>query len=141
MAGKNQYQEHPFKIVILVMKSILCAGWSICKRVHFPVFSVSESCWLPDSPPRSSAIQQTGAHSPAFLLPYSVPLQQPHGVLALGVEAVLLLPPHPCPQCHTARQGDKPQGHETIPLFHSVPQQARALRVRVSQLCVLWQVF
>lgn len=64
MAGKNQYQEHPFKIVILVMKSILCAGWSICKRVHFPVFSVSESCWLPDSPPRSSAIQQTGTHLP-----------------------------------------------------------------------------
>lgn len=87
---------------------------------------------------------------PPFLLPYSVPLEQPHGVLALGVEAVLLLPPHPCPQRHTARQGHRAQVTEynNTPLLplHSVPQWAGALsqwgRVRLFQLCALWvQIF
>lgn len=32
--------------------------------MHFPAFSMSECCWLPDLPPRSSPVQQTGAYLP-----------------------------------------------------------------------------
>lgn len=124
------------------MKYILCAGWSICQRVHFPFLNAAGrlACLQAPHPFRSWAL-------PALLLPYSVPLEQPHGVLALGVEAVLLLPPHPCPQGHSARQGDRSQGHENTPLLpsHLVPEGARGSQPAGQgegfQLCALWQIF
>lgn len=47
------------------MKYVLCAGWGICQRVHFPVFSLPECCWLPDLPPSPPPLQPVGLTCPS----------------------------------------------------------------------------
>lgn len=68
---------------------------------------------------------------PALLLPYSVPLEQPHCVLAFGVQAVLLLTSHFRPQGHAAREACKLWALQTAPghgcACRAVPELLRAL--------------
>lgn len=68
---------------------------------------------------------------PALLLPYSVPLQQPHCVLAFGVQAVLLLTSHFRPQGHAAKEARKLWALQTAPAHgsacRSLPELLRAL--------------
>lgn len=87
--------EHPLIFVGLEMKCLLrdgCSGRSACR-----------------APLLAPEISTCGANSrlPAFLLPYSVPLQQPHRVLAFGVQAVLLLASDPRPQGHAAKEASR----------------------------------
>lgn len=68
---------------------------------------------------------------PALLFPYSVPLQQPHCVLAFGVQAVLLLTSHFRPQGHAAKEACKLWALQTAPAHGSacraLPELLRAL--------------
>lgn len=128
------------------MKYTLCAGWSICQRVQFPVFSISGRCWLPELPPRPWPIQHLGLTclSPS-ILGTTWAASRCSGAWGWGSAAAPPSPLSTVSHCKARGQVTGTWEHPPAP----IPPHARMGqgvlsqwgRVRVFQLCALGQGF